>query len=339
MSVAGGLERAFDAGAAVGCDCLQIFVRNQRQWQAPSPLTDEQIRRFGEARSVTGLTPVVAHASYLLNLASPSDATRAMSVSAMTDELTRCEALGVEALVFHPGAHLNGEDRSPNIEDRNRSRERERADHQYHDRGGAEELSIDDCRLSIGSSGGHDKRTIDKATLAGIERIAGSLDEVHRRCAGYSTMILLETTAGQGTAIGWHFGQLADILDRVRDSDRLGVCLDTCHLFAACYDFRSAEGYAAMIDELDRTVGVSRVRCIHTNDSKKDLGSRVDRHEHIGKGKIGKAGFAYFVNDPRFLDVPFILETPKGVDGRGRDLDRLNLQQLHRLKNSHKRKK
>lgn len=187
------------------------------------------------------------------------------------------------------------------------------------------------CRLSIGSSGGREKRTIDKATLAGIERIAGSLDEVHRRCAGYRTMILLETTAGQGTAIGWHFGQLADILERVRESERLGVCLDTCHLFAAGYDFRTTEGYVAMIDELDHTVGISRVHCIHTNDSKRELGSRVDRHEHIGKGKIGKAGFAHFVNDPRFVEIPFILETRKGTDGRGTDLDKINLKRLRSL--------
>ena len=276
MSVAGGLENAFTSGRAVGCDCLQIFVKNQRQWRA-GPLTDDQVFRFREARSATGLAPVVAHASYLLNLASPARSTREMSVDAMVDELTRCETLGVEALVFHPGAHLTG--------------------------------------------------TIDE----GILHIAESLDEVHRRCAGFHTMVLLETTAGQGSAIGWHFGQLAAIVDRVREADRLGVCLDTCHLFAAGYDFRSAEGYAAMIDQLDRTIGIPRVRCIHTNDSKKNLGSRVDRHEHIGKGKIGKTGFAHFVNDPRFRDVPFILETPKGKDGRGTDLDMLNLKRLRAL--------
>ncbi len=273
LSVAGGLENAITAAVAVGCDCLQVFVKNQRQWRA-GLLSEDQISRFRAARSANDVAPIVAHASYLLNLASPAKSTREMSINAMVDELTRCEALGVESLVFHPGAHLTG--------------------------------------------------TVEE----GIAHIAASLDEVHRRCAGFRTMILLETTAGQGSAIGWHFEQLAAILDRVREIGRLGVCLDTCHLFAAGYDFRTAEGFAAMIDEMDRTFGLGRVRCIHTNDSKKELGSRVDRHEHIGKGKIGKAGFAHFVNDPRFVDVPFILETPKGTDGRGTDFDKVNLRRL-----------
>jgi len=329
MSVARGLENAFGAGAAVGCDCLQIFVKNQRQWRA-GPLTDEQVARFHEARSAAGLAPVIAHASYLLNLASPSDATRAMSVNAMVDELTRCEALGVDFLVFHPGAHMNSEVRSAKFEDRNQSRERKRADHPNRNREGEESLlPITDFQLPIGLPA--NRPDDDPAVIGGIERIASALDEVHRRCAGFRTMVLLESTAGQGTAIGWHFGQLAAVLDRVRKSDRLGVCLDTCHLFAAGYDFRTVEGYAAMIDELDRTVGVSRVGCIHVNDSKRELGSRVDRHEHIGKGKVGKSGFAHFVNDPRFVNVPFILETPKGKDGRGTDLDKVNLKRLRAM--------
>lgn len=144
-------------------------------------------------------------------------------------------------------------------------------------------------------------------------------------------MILLETTAGQGTAIGWRFEHIRGILDHVAEADHLGVCLDTCHLFAAGYDFRTAEGYGAMMQELDRAIGVARVRCIHMNDSKCELGSRVDRHEHIGKGKIGKSGFANFLNDPRFAGVPMILETPKGVDGRGTDLDKVNLKRLRGL--------
>jgi len=144
-------------------------------------------------------------------------------------------------------------------------------------------------------------------------------------------MILLESTAGQGTSIGWRFEQLRGILDRVEAPDRVGVCLDTCHLFAAGYDFRTPDAYAAMMDEMDRVIGLARVRCIHMNDSKRELGSRVDRHEHIGKGKIGKSGFANFINDPRFAGVPMILETPKGTDGRGMDLDKVNLKRLRAL--------
>jgi len=276
MSVAGGLENACHAGAAVGCDTLQIFVKNQRQWHAP-PLTDDQVRRFKEALSATGLTPVVAHATYLLNLASPDKTTRDKSIRCMIDELQRCEALGVAGLIFHPGAHMND--------------------------------------------------TID----AGIARIAQALDQVHKACAGFDSRILLETTAGQGTAIGWQFDQISAVIERTKDPERLGVCLDTCHLFAAGYDFRTKEGYDAMIGEMDATFGIERIKCIHSNDSKRECGSRVDRHEHIGKGRIGKGGFSHFVNDERFAGIPMILETPKGKDGRGSDLDKVNLKRLRAL--------
>jgi len=276
MSVGGGLEHAFQAGAKASCDCLQIFVKNQRQWQAP-PLTDEHIARYQEAASATGLTPVVAHATYLLNLASPDATTREKSIRCITDELQRCEALGVMGLIFHPGAHL------------------------------------------------------DDTVEAGIKRIAKALDQVHSMCAGFQSMILLETTAGQGTAIGWQFDQIANIIEQTKAPDRLGVCLDTCHLFAAGYDFRSAEGYEAMISGMNDSFGLGKIKCIHVNDSKRECGSRVDRHDHIGKGKIGKQGFAHFVNDKRFAGIPMILETPKGKDGRGTDLDKVNLKRLRAL--------
>lgn len=276
MSVAGGFQNAFAAAAYSGCDCLQIFVKNQRQWRAPA-LTREQIDAYRAAAAESAISPVVAHASYLLNLASPDPANRKKSITAMIDELQRCETLGVSALIFHPGAYL------------------------------------------------------DDTVEAGIRRIARSLDEIHKACAGFATRILLETTAGQGTAIGYRFGEISAVIERTKEAVRLGVCLDTCHLFAAGYDFRKADGYAAMIVEMDDTFGTQRVECIHTNDSKRELGSRVDRHDHIGKGKIGRPGFTHFVNDPRWRDVPFILETPKGKDGRGTDLDKVNLKRLRTM--------
>lgn len=273
LSIAGGLENAIHAAAALKCDCVQIFVKNQRQWRAAA-LTDEQVERFREAAKSSTIHPVIAHASYLLNLAAPNEKIREASIAAMVDELERCEALGVSSLVFHPGAHL------------------------------------------------------DESMEVGIARIAHSLDSVSAATPGFRTRILLETTAGQGTSIGWRFEQLAAIGDKLTAPERVGVCLDTCHLFAAGYDFRAPAGYSSMMDELDRTIGLSQVACIHVNDSKKPLGSRVDRHEHIGKGKIGKSGFANFVNDRRWAGVPMILETPKGTDGRGTDFDNVNLKKL-----------
>lgn len=276
MSAAGGLHNAFAEGVRVGCDCLQVFVKNQRQWTA-KPLTDEQIRLYREAERATGLSPVVAHASYLLNLASPDETNRRKSIAALIDELERCEALGVSGLVVHPGAHLGeGED-------------------------------------------------------AGLARIGRSLDEVHAATAGFASQVLLETTAGQGTTLGHELVHLERIIAGTREPQRLGVCLDTCHLFAAGYDLRKTDACGALVDELERRVGLARIRCIHTNDSKGKCGSRLDRHEHIGKGKIGRAGFANLLNDARLQLVPRMLETPKGVDGRGADYDQLNLARLRKL--------
>jgi deoxyribonuclease-4 len=276
MSVAGGFENAFDAAKRAGCDCLALFVKNQRQWKAP-PLSDAQVWAFRQAQARTGIGPVVAHASYLLNLASPTAEGRDKSIAALIDELQRCEALGVPFLVVHPGAHLGeGED-------------------------------------------------------AGIRRIVYSIEQVHAATCGFKTLILLESTAGQGTTIGHDLSQLGRILAAVRDGDQLGVCLDTCHLFAAGYDLRKKPAYESMMEELVRHVGLDRVKCIHTNDSKGALGSRIDRHEHITKGKIGKAGFANLLNDVRLAAVPRILETPKGTDGRGVDLDRVNMARLRRI--------
>jgi deoxyribonuclease-4 len=276
MSIAGGLENAFQAGVDAGCDCLQIFVKNQRQWRA-RPLTEDVVTRFRQAARRTGIRPVVAHATYLINLASPDDTRWHQSIDALTEELLRCEALGVRWLVVHPGAHLG------------------------------------------------------EGVEAGLARITMALDKIHRRTAGIRARLLLETTAGQGTTLGAEFTHFRWIMDAVREPRRLRVCLDTCHLFAAGYDLRRPVGYERMVAELVEHVGLSNVACIHVNDSKGACGSRLDRHEHIGRGRIGRAGFALLVNDPRFVAVPKILETPKGTDARGLDLDRVNLQRLRGL--------
>lgn len=276
MSAAGGLHNAFAEATRVGCDCLQIFVKNQRQWKA-KPLTDEQVRLFAEAGRATSVTPIVAHASYLLNLASPDDANRQKSIDALTDELERCEALGLHGLVVHPGAHLG-----------------EGAD-------------------------------------AGIRRIAQSLDEVHTRTPGIKCPVLLETTAGQGSTLGRTIEEIAEMIDATRSPLRLGVCLDTCHLFSSGYDLRDAAACSALIDLIATRIGLDRVHCIHVNDSKADLGSRIDRHDHIGQGKIGLEGFANILGDPRLFHAPRILETPKETDADGNDLDVVNLSRLRKI--------
>lgn len=163
---------------------------------------------------------------------------------------------------------------------------------------------------------------------AAIDQIARSLDAVHALIPNHKAVTLLETAAGQGTCVGCTFEELGQMLARVDDKSRVGVCVDTCHIFAAGYDIRTRAGYERMVEELDRHVGLENVAAIHLNDSKKPLGSRVDRHEHIGKGEIGLDAFRFLLNDPRFARLPKVLETPKPVETES---DRENLRALRGL--------
>lgn len=174
--------------------------------------------------------------------------------------------------------------------------------------------------------GAHMKQGVDE----GIKKIVSALDEVHRATAGVNLRVALETTAGQGTSIGCELEHLAAIIGGVAEPERLSVCVDTCHIFAAGYALDPDESYDCWVEKLDQTVGVQRVRLWHVNDSVKPLGSRVDRHAGIGRGLIPLAVFERILNDSRFDMCPMILETPKGEED-GQDLDALNLDQLRRL--------
>ncbi|MBX6316030.1 MAG: deoxyribonuclease IV [Isosphaeraceae bacterium] len=187
----------------------------------------------------------------------------------------------------------------------------------------AEALGIADLVCHPGAHTGSGER-------AGLRRIACALDEVHRRTRGVRVRIALETTAGQGTCLGAQFEELGQILDRVAEPERLGVCVDTCHIFAAGYSLGTAEEYNGTIDALERAVGLERVRVWHLNDSQRPCGSRIDRHAAIGRGRMGLAPFRHVVNDPRFAHLPMILETPKGTEG-GEDLDSVNLRTLRQV--------
>ena len=258
-SISGGLHKAFDRACLVGCEAVQIFVKSNRSW-AVRPLAEVDIARFKEKAEETGIRPVVAHASYLLNLATPDEALWTKSRDMLIVELERCEALGVPYLVLHPGSHVGaGED-------------------------------------------------------AGLERVAKSLGEVHAVTRGFRARILLENTAGQGTNLGYRFEHLAWLMANTPGGRRLGVCLDTCHAFAAGYELRTAKGYASTMGNFDRLIGLGALSVIHLNDSKGYLGSRKDRHEHIGKGTIGLQAFRHILNDPRLAGLPGLLETPKGKD-------------------------
>lgn len=273
MSASGGVDKALARGEAIPVESLQLFSKNERQWIA-KPLDPDVVERFHAEVERTGITKLVVHDSYLINLASPKPDILEKSIPAFTDELQRCDTLGVPYLVTHPGAHTG--------------------------------------------SGGE----------AGIARFARSLNEIFEAMPDNPTMTLLETTAGQGTTLGRSFEEIAAIIDQVEDTSRVGVCLDTCHIFAAGYDFRTPELYATMMAEFDATVGLDRLKVIHLNDSKNPLGSNKDRHDHIGAGEIGLDGFRQFVNDPRLAGLPGILETEKDDDGEN---DRRNIATLRSL--------
>ncbi len=258
-SISGGLYKAFDRARSVGCDALQIFVKSNRSW-AVKPLTEEDIARFKAKAEETGIQPVVAHTSYLLNLGTPDDMLWKRSRDTLIVELERCEALGVPYLVLHPGSHV----------------------------GTGEEV--------------------------GLAQVAQALGEVHAATPGFQAQILLETTAGQGTNLGYRFEHLGWLLEHTPTGERLGVCLDTCHVFAAGYELRTPEGYAATMEAFNHIIGLERLLALHLNDSKGDLGSRKDRHEHIGKGHIGLEGFRHVLNDSRLANLPGLLETPKSDD-------------------------
>jgi len=167
----------------------------------------------------------------------------------------------------------------------------------------------------------HPGSHMGRGEAAGTQRIAESLNVVLERCPEFRGKVLVESTAGQGDTLGYRFEQLAEIRAQVEDRERVGVCLDTCHLFAAGYELRTPEGYEETVRQLEATLGVELVGVIHTNDSKRELGSRIDRHAHIGEGELGLQAFRHLVNDPRFLEVPMIIETPGGP---GKDAENLS---------------
>ena len=174
----------------------------------------------------------------------------------------------------------------------------------------------------------HPGAHLESGEQEGLKKIAESIDWFHRRTEGFKMKILLETTSGQGTNLGYRFEHFSTIMDMVEDASRLGFCFDTCHVFTAGYDLRTRDAYEKTMEEFDRVIGLARLNVFHLNDAKNDVGSRIDRHQHIGKGKLGLDAFRFLLNDPRFTHLPKILETPKGKDMTE---DKMNLAVLESL--------
>lgn len=183
-------------------------------------------------------------------------------------------------------------------------------------------------RLGIHAVVLHPGAHLGAGSNKGVDRIARSLDKVHAQIPNHKVVTLLETAAGQGTCLGCTFEELGRIIELVDDKSRVGICFDTCHVFAAGYDIRTRDGYERTIDEMEKYVGLENVGAFHLNDSKKPLGSRVDRHQHIGEGEIGLEAFRHLLNDRRFTRIPKVLETPKPVETES---DRINIARLRSL--------
>ena len=255
LGIADGLPEAVRALRSIDGEALQIFSKSPQMWGGP-PIAPAAAESFRAAVVAEKIRATAVHHGYLANLGSPKPDTLARSRGAFRDEAARAELLGVDALIFHPGAHVGA--------------------------------GVD----------------------AGLATIAESLRKALEERPDGRVRWLLENAAGQGTTLGSTFEELATVLGAVDAPDRLGVTLDTCHLFAAGWDLRTDEGYGRLIDKLRDTVGLGTVRAFHLNDAKAGLGSHLDRHENIGRGEIGLEGFRRVVNDARWSSTPGYLETP-----------------------------
>ena len=257
VSTQGGVQTALARGKAIGATAIQVFTKTPNQWREPA-LTEESRTAFRRECDRSQIARIVAHDSYLINLASPDPALAARSVESFTAELQRCTTLGISAVVSHPGNF---------IDDRE----------------------------------------------AGLERNAAAITRCLQAVPG-DVMVLLETTAGTGTALGSTFEELAALREAIGESvrHRIGFCADTCHLYSAGYDL--VKDYDSVWRRWEQTVGLARLHCLHLNDSKTPFGSRRDRHELVGEGSLGPEPFRRIMRDRRFRKVMKVIETPKGDD-------------------------
>jgi deoxyribonuclease-4 len=276
LSVAGGYYHALLTAERLKCNCLQIFVKNQRQWRTRSIDPEQKRLWFEHKKRLEGkISEIIAHSGYLINLAGDNASIRNKSIVSLVNEMELCHQLEIQKIVLHPGSHRG------------------------------------------------------QGVSQGINYIISGLDKVFAESPPH-VRILLETTAGAGHTIGGKIEDFSPILHSVKNPHRLGVCLDSCHLFASGYSLRTNEEFENFLTLIKKHIGLNKIGCIHLNDSKGALGSHLDRHEHIGKGQIPKETFRRFMTAKEFHQIPKIIETPKGDMGRI-DLDRKNLNLLRKL--------
>jgi len=270
VSASGGVDNAPLNAMAIGAKAFALFTKNQRQWVA-KPLETKTIDAFHKNLEASGILPkhILPHDSYLINLGHPEVEKLEKSRDAFIDELERCRILGLDRLNFHPGSHLT---KIP------------KKDPEYMD------------KLML-------------AELGCLDVIGESLNRAIEATPDSNVKLVIENTAGQGSNLGYKFEHLAHIIDKVEDKSRVGVCIDTCHMFTAGYDIRTREVYDETWNNFDKVVGREYLMGMHINDSKPPLGSRVDRHHSLGQGEIGWDAFKFIMNDSRMDDIPLVLET------------------------------
>ena len=270
VSASGGVDNAPLNAIAIGAKAFALFTKNQRQWVA-KPLETKTIDAFHKNLEASGILPkhILPHDSYLINLGHPEVEKLEKSRDAFVDELERCRILGLDRLNFHPGSHLV---KIP------------KKDPEYMDK-------------------------LMQAELGCLDVIAESMNRAIEATKDSDVKLVIENTAGQGSNLGYKFEHLAHIIDKIEDKSRVGVCIDTCHMFTAGYDIRTRETYDETWNSFDTIVGREYLMGMHINDSKPKLGSRVDRHHSLGQGEIGWDAFRFIMNDDRMDDIPLVLET------------------------------
>ncbi len=254
VSIQGGLDKVVDRALHLGCNTVQFFSRNPREWRRKR-LNKREVELFRKNLKNKDIKPVVVHAPYTSNLASPRKKLFYDSLRVFIKDIKDANLLEADYFVFHMGSHSK------------------------------------------------------TSEIEGLKRVSYALKTTLRK-VGTKTIILIENTSGSGSWLGYRFWHHAFVLKRLNWSNKIGLCLDTCHAWSAGYDVSSRRGLEKMLEEIDAHIGLERLKLIHLNDSKDPLGSRRDRHAHIGEGFIGEEGFRNILTHPLLKDLPFILETP-----------------------------
>lgn len=276
MSIEGGVYQAIKRGAQLGCEVLQIFLKNNLSWFS-RPYSEHELKLYTNALAQHPFHLIFAHSGYLINLAARASSVRERSIRSLMHEMQLAEMLGLPFIIIHPGAHL----------------------------GDGEKI--------------------------GIKRVSEALNEIFKALNHSPVKIALENTAGQGSMLAYTLAHVGEIIEHCLYPERLLLCLDTAHLFQAGYPIHEPIGYDRVINEVERLIGLNRLVVWHLNDSKTEFGSKIDRHESIGKGKIGIETFRWIINDNRWASICGCIETPKMGDIHE---DKRNLTILRGLRNN-----